>query len=72
MVLPIQTLNASEAAEYLRLATSTLAKMRCYGGGPIFSKAGLRRVVYCKSDLDEWLALRSHHSTAEYSVRHHR
>jgi hypothetical protein len=67
-----QKLTASEAATYLRLAPSTLAKMRCFGGGPRFSKAGPRRVVYDKADLDEWLASRLYHSTAEYPANRNR
>lgn len=67
-----QKLTASEAANYLRLAPSTLAKMRCFGGGPRFSKAGPRRVVYDKADLEEWLADRAYHSTAEYLANRHR
>jgi len=48
-------LRSSEAAEYLRMGSSTLAKLRCYGGGPRFHKAGSRVVLYSLSDLDRWL-----------------
>lgn len=61
-----QKLTTYEAANYLRLALSTLAKLRCFGGGPRFAKVGPRRVVYDKDDLDEWLASRSYRSTSEY------
>ena len=37
--------NTQEAADYLRLAASTLNKMRLTGGGPVFIKLGPRRVV---------------------------
>lgn len=48
-------MRSMEAAEYLRIAPSTLAKLRCYGGGPRFSKAGKRIVIYERRDLDRWL-----------------
>lgn len=69
MTVQMQKMRASEAASYLRLAESTLAKLRCYGGGPRFSKAGARRVVYDKSDLDDWLASHLYRSTSEYTAR---
>lgn len=69
MTVQSQNMRADEAASYLRLAQSTLAKLRCYGGGPAFSKAGARRVVYTKSDLDDWLAGRLFRSTSEYLPR---
>jgi hypothetical protein len=45
---------------------STLAKLRCYGGGPRFAKAGPRLVIYDRSDLDAWLKSRTCHTTSEY------
>lgn len=62
-------MRADEAAAYLCLAQSTLAKLRCYGGGPAFSKVGARRVIYDRSDLDEWLSGRLFRSTSEYPSR---
>ncbi len=61
-------LRAPEAASYLRIAVSTLAKLRCYGGGPRFAKAGPRLVIYDRADLDAWLAGRLCHSTSEYDA----
>ena len=61
-------LRASEAAEYLRMAASTLAKLRCYGGGPRFAKAGPRLIIYDRADLDSWLDNRICHSTSEYDA----
>lgn len=49
-------LRSPEAAAYLGLSASTLAKMRLRGDGPPYCKAGPRIVVYDVSDLDEWLA----------------
>lgn len=61
-------LRTKQAAEYLCLSTSTLAKMRCYGNGPIYSKAGPRLVIYDKLDLDAWLNKRKRHSTSQHSL----
>lgn len=54
-----QYLRRSEAAEYLRKrygfgATRTLAGLAWKGGGPKFSKAGARVVLYRPEDLDAW------------------
>jgi hypothetical protein len=50
------------------MAESTLAKLRCYGGGPRFAKAGPRLVIYDKADLDAWLASRLCHSTSDFGA----
>jgi helix-turn-helix protein len=44
-------LTEPEAAAYLRISRSFLAKARCSGAGPIFVKCG-RRVLYDLADLD--------------------
>jgi hypothetical protein len=54
-----------EAAAYVRLAPSTMAKMRMRGDGPQYSKAGPRVVIYHEDKLDAWLAARSRRSTGE-------
>jgi hypothetical protein len=38
----------------LKIPTSTLAKWRLYGGGPLFAKFG-KNVRYEKCDVDEWV-----------------
>lgn len=64
-------MRAEDAAKYLRLSTSTLAKMRMKGGdSPRYAKAG-RVVLYDRDDLDAWLAARSYRSTSEYPVSRH-
>ena len=50
-------LNVAEAATYIGLSKSSLDKLRCSGGGPLYIKLG-RRVVYDVADLDNWLAAR--------------
>ena len=58
-------LRVQGAADYLGLATSTLAKMRLRGDGPPYAKVGRRIVVYELADLDAWLAGRKRRSTSE-------
>lgn len=58
-------LRCPEAADYLRLSSSTLAKMRVRGDGPRYSKAGPRVVLYSQDELDAWLATRVRRSTSE-------
>ena len=52
----LTTLTAAEAAKILGLSTSTLAKLRLGGTGPVYCKLG-RRVVYRSEDLAAWLNL---------------
>ena len=64
MPLPTPMMRAPQAAAYLGLSTSTLAKMRLRGDGPIFYKAGPRVVVYDLLDLKDWLKSRRRSSTS--------
>ena len=61
-------MRVPQAAAYTRVAESTLAKLRCYGGGPRFAKLGPRLVVYDRADLDAWMSNRMCHSTSEYGA----
>jgi excisionase family DNA binding protein len=56
--------RTGEAAEYLRLSRSTLAKYRISGLGPVYEKAGERIVLYDEAALDEWLKQRRRRSTS--------
>jgi hypothetical protein len=58
-------LRTGEAAAFLRLSPSTLAKMRVRGNGPMFEKAGARIVVYDEHTLEAWLASRKRRSTSD-------
>ncbi|WP_343231216.1 helix-turn-helix domain-containing protein [Rhodomicrobium vannielii] len=60
-------MRTPEAARYLGLAVSTLARLRCLGGGPRYAKAGKRTIIYDRADLDGWLATRLHDCTREYT-----
>jgi len=57
-------LTTEEAADYLGLGRSTLAKYRVFGGGPPYSKRG-RRVIYDLNDLDAWFAAGRRRSTSD-------
>jgi hypothetical protein len=57
-------LTANEAAEFLRLKPSTLAKLRCVGGGPKYLRRG--RCLYPLHELEAWIKDRTVSSTAEY------
>ena len=50
-VLP--KLRAPDAARYLGVSKSLLAKMRIYGGGPKYMKLG-RVVLYDVRDIEDW------------------
>lgn len=54
-----------EAADYLKIADSTLSKKRGKGNGPPFLKIG-RRVLYVKADVDTWMLGCRTNSTCEY------
>jgi predicted DNA-binding transcriptional regulator AlpA len=60
----VKMLKAPAAAAYCGSSASTFAKLRLFGGGPIFVKIG-RRVVYDPADLDRWLAEHRRSSTSE-------
>jgi hypothetical protein len=59
-------LTSKEAAAYTRLTASTLAKLRCYGGGPTFMRVG-RKIIYDGAVLDRWLATHGRANTSEIS-----
>jgi predicted DNA-binding transcriptional regulator AlpA len=62
-------LRAPEAAAYIGLSASTLAKMRLRGDGPVYSKAGPRIVVYDVRDLNAYLEARKRTNTSEPALR---
>jgi len=62
------TLSASQAAKLLGLASSTLAKLRLNGNGPVYCKLG-RRVVYRRADLEDWLQSRTTRDTSDADAR---
>lgn len=61
----VSAVRAPDAAKYLGLSASTLAKLRMSGDGPVFAKLGRRAVVYRLSDLDDWLKRNRRKSTLD-------
>ena len=57
--------RTKQAANYVKRSVSNLDKLRVFGGGPKFIKAG-RLILYKREDLDEWLNSRVYGSTSEY------
>jgi hypothetical protein len=51
-----ERLRAGEAARYLRVSVSTLAKWRLKTAGPPYHRCGPRIVYYFKDEIDVWLA----------------
>jgi excisionase family DNA binding protein len=60
----VARLTVREAAEYVRLAQTTLNQMRTSGRGPQFIKLG-RSVRYDTRDLDKWIDAHKQNSTAD-------
>ena len=58
-------LRPPQAAKYLGLSESTLAKRRLRGDPPIFLKITSRAVGYLVDDLDTYLAVCRRRSTSE-------
>jgi excisionase family DNA binding protein len=48
-------MTPQQAAKYMATSVSTISKLRCYGGGPAYSRIG-HAVRYNRADLDAWLA----------------
>lgn len=62
-------LTTGEAADILRLSPRTLERFRVEGAGPPYIKLGSgkrARVVYRKSDLEDWIDSSVFVSTSEY------
>jgi hypothetical protein len=57
--------RAPEAAKYIGLSGSTLAKRRLYGPPPAFLNLGGRAIGYGIDDLDRWLESCRRQSTSE-------
>jgi predicted DNA-binding transcriptional regulator AlpA len=64
MAAPRLKFRAPQAAEYLGVSASTLAKWRVRGDGPPYAKHG-GVVIYDQSDVDNWLASLKRQSTSE-------
>lgn len=51
-----ERMRSAEAADYLRVSRSTLAKWRTRDEGPPWHRCGPRIVRYEKAEVDAWLA----------------
>ena len=60
-----RVLRSPEAAAYIGLSESTLAKRRLYGLPPSFLKLGGRAIGYAIEDLDAWLESCRRQSTSQ-------
>ncbi len=58
-------LRPVQAAEYVGLSSSTLAKLRVTGQGPGYVKVGAKMILYDIRDLDAWLEAGRRRSTSE-------
>lgn len=58
-------LTPAEAAEWLRVSRSYLARLRVVGGGPPYIKLSPRLVVYRREDLEAYVAERLRRSTSD-------
>ena len=63
-----ELLTPKEAASFLKVSQSFLAKKRMHGDGPRYRKLS-RAVRYLKSDLLDWLKVCAKTSTAEGHLR---
>lgn len=61
---PQPWLTRREAAAYLRLGESTLAKLFISGAGPAAIKIG-KSVRYARNDLDKWMVERRRYSSSD-------
>jgi hypothetical protein len=59
-----EVLTPKDAAKFLKMSTSFLAKKRMHGGGPTYSKSG-RSVRYTKAALLKWLKSRECRTTKD-------
>ncbi len=55
----------AQVAEALHTTEAGLAQMRYRGDGPIFIRAGRRRVLYLWSDVERWIEESRHVRTDE-------
>jgi predicted DNA-binding transcriptional regulator AlpA len=68
MIEVTKAFSAGDAAHFIGLSQSTLAKLRLGGNGPPYCKLG-RRVVYRREDLGVWLESRLTRNTSDANVR---
>lgn len=65
---PRAILRPPQAAAYVGLTVSTLAKRRLYGERPHFVRLGRKAIGYSITELDAWLAECGRKSTSDVSA----
>ena len=55
MTMFLEKMRPRDAARFIGIAVSTLARMRTRGKGPPFSKPGSRIVIYDRMHIEQWL-----------------
>ncbi|MFM8856625.1 MAG: helix-turn-helix transcriptional regulator [Actinomycetota bacterium] len=58
----------AQVAKVLHTTEASLAQMRYRGDGPIFVRAGRRRVLYRWADVDQWIKDSLHSRTDRQEV----
>ena len=59
MVNPDSFLDDAGAAHRLGMSVRTLQKLRSDGGGPAYTRIGMRRIAYSIAELDRWQGSRT-------------
>jgi excisionase family DNA binding protein len=65
---PGEYLTDEQLAAMLDVTTRTTLRWRRDGGGPPYVRAGLRRVLYRRADVDAWAASRTFRTLAAEAV----
>jgi len=55
IAMTTEKMRPRDAARFIGIAVSTLARMRMRGEGPPFSKPGSRIVIYDRMQIEQWL-----------------
>ena len=61
----VMWMDSDAAAVYTGFARSTLAKLRCVGGGPRFYRVG-HSIRYMRDQLDQWIGVQQYANTSQY------
>ncbi len=65
---PNTYLDDAGAAHRLGMSARSLQKLRTNGGGPAYTRVGMRRIAYSVAELDRWQASRTFTSRAHELV----
>lgn len=65
----IELATPAQVAKVLHTTEASLAQMRYRGDGPVFVRAGRRRVLYRWADVDKWIQESLHSRTDQIAER---